>query len=109
MTASATQLLGNKGVISAKQYQLHFGANAKMFPIHSLQCRAGQHGIPICCNTSLDQFAQIFQSRPPIVVRQRNTAVHLLDVGRWMKIVCLIEVPAELSREQLADSSFART
>ena len=82
MTAPVAQLLGNKSVIAAKKYQLHFDADAKMFPIRSLQCRAGQHRVLMRGNTLLDQFTQSLQPRPPVVVRQRNAAAHLLYIGR---------------------------
>jgi hypothetical protein len=82
MTMSVPQMFANKRVIAAKKHQLHVLAHAKMFPIRSLQCRAGQDGVLICGNTSLDQFTQILQPRPPVVVRQRNATAHLLDIGR---------------------------
>src|SRR5206468_10009355 len=109
MPVPAAQLLCNELVIAAKKHQLHFFTDTKMLPIRSFQCRARQHSAFTPGDTTLNLLAQPFQPWPSIFVRQRMTAVHLLDICCRMKFVSFKKMPAQFSREQLAHCGFAST
>jgi hypothetical protein len=47
------------------------------------------------------------EPRHPIGVGQRLAAVHLLDIGRRMEIVGVVERPSELMRQQPTDGGLA--
>src|SRR5437870_7425954 len=107
MAAPTAQLLCDQRIVSAKKHELHFFADAQALPIRAFQCRAGQRSVLARFNALSNQVAQILQPRPSVLIRQRNTATHFVDIGLQMKIVCLIETPAKFLREQFANGSFS--
>ena len=109
MTPPLAQLLFNECVVSAKKHELHFFADAQALPIRAFQCRAGQHRVLARFNALFNQVAQILQPRPSIFIRQRNAAMHFLNVGWRMKIIRFIEMPAEFVREQFSNRCFPST
>src|SRR5882724_5044193 len=108
MTAPMAEVLCDQRIVSAKKYKLHFRADAQTLPIHSFQRGARQYRVLMRFITSANQLTQLLQPRQSIFVCQRSPAAHFFNIGLRMKVVCLIETPAELVREQLAQCGFSR-
>src|SRR5262249_40970770 len=65
-----------------------------------------KHCVLFYSKTTCNLLAQTFQPRPSVLVRQRTTATHLLDVRGWVKIICFVKSPAKLLGEQFPNRSF---
>src|SRR5262249_46752912 len=57
----------------------------------------------------VDPARDRLEPRPPVLVGQRNAAVHFFDIGRGMEPVAVIELPPEFSRELVGDRGLARS
>src|SRR5262245_1112490 len=99
MTTPAAQLLFDQRIVAAKKYELYFVAYPQTIAVSTFQCRTGQHGIFSSGEQLLDLFAQAVQPRPSVLVGERLTAAHLLNICRRMKIVGFKKLPAEVSRQ----------
>ena len=104
-----TQLLSNESVVAEKKHELHIRIHTKRVAIFSFESGTGQHRVLLRGERPLDLFAQTFQPRPSVFVRQGMTAAHLLDIFCRMKIIGLKKMPAEVAREQFAHRGFPRT
>jgi hypothetical protein len=99
-------MLRNQRVIAPKKNELHFSADPQMLPINAFQCRAGKYRVLFCSKSTRNLLTQKFQPRPSVLIRQRTTATHLLDICAWMKIICFIKLPAKLFGEQFTNRGF---
>src|SRR5437588_3450712 len=108
MPVALMHLFFDACVIAVQKHQLHFFSCTKPVSICVCQRRASEHSIVTSRRGSLNQLAQAFQPRLSVFIGEWYAAFHFIDVGARMKVVCLIETPAELVREQLAQCGFSR-
>src|SRR5438477_3432802 len=104
MSAPVSELICDEFIISPQKDELHVSIHSEISAICFLQRGTSEDRVLSCGNAAIDELAQTLQPRPSLLIRQRTALAHLLYVDSWVKIVGLIEPPAELLREQLADS-----
>src|SRR5262245_44802819 len=72
-----------------------------------VQRRAGEYDGPPAREIFGDGAAHRAEPGPPVVVRERKAAMHLLDVGGRMHVVGVEEGPPETLGERAADRRLA--
>ena len=76
--------------------------------IGTFQGGTGQDAILLTFQSLLNQSMEPIKPRCSIPIGQSFAAAHFFDVFQRMKIVPLMELPAEFSGQQLADCGFSR-
>ena len=77
-------------------------------PVAALQRGAGDDGVSARKARVVDPAGDRRQPGPAILVRERDAAMHLVDVGGRMKPIGVLELPPKARREQRSDRRLAR-
>ena len=100
----------NEGLCASEIDEAHLGAaSAQAVAINALQGRARDDRRDARAALLVDEAADRREPGPAVLVGQRCSAPHLLDIGRWMKTVGVAERPSEYPREALARGRLAAT
>src|SRR6266404_8448638 len=77
--------------------------------IGALKRGAGDHSVPAGLADPVDLIGDRLQPRPAIFVGQGLAGAHLGDIARGMKLVAILEAPAQSVGQFFPDSALART
>src|SRR5580704_11772212 len=81
--------------------QPHVGAVAdENIAVAPLERRAWDDAVPTRMAGLIDPGGDRLQPRPAILVSERNAAVHLVDIGRGVKPIGILELPMQTVSQQ---------
>ena len=74
----------------------HIQMMPQVLLVSVLECRAGKDDVLATVPCIVDQLGKSLEPGLAILIGQRDSPVHLLDVRRRMVVVGVIELPAEI-------------
>src|SRR5688500_17987117 len=86
------QSLADYVLIGLEIDQRHLRIHQQILPIDLLQRRASEHRIRVLGETTAHEVAQSLQPWQAVGIVQGDAPPHFVNVGTWMKIVCIVEL-----------------